>query len=687
MPTNLLHPVYHGHSCQLGSRTDIDRLLPVDPDDEDLDEWIEKLSEPPRYHERIAPVSTLINTDLVRGKNWTEMMIKAHRVFLRIFTSVSFYIRQALVEKFGERGMVPFMSYDLDPDALNRIIELDYEQGENTYGTIMELFRSATIAPAATVPFHVIVPLLDNDFDRRLVLRIGLLVYWDIVKVYHETIRQTHGDSSFVLNFWLPECGYCEKTLRILYEEFMAMAKRDRIANPHLVLMLDNQQALERDTDVLMKSWNMVQAGPKETDRVSVVFRDRGFSEWTTYSNPSVKKLIDRTIAKVDSDLNEKNVDYGWGHFEEVEALTFNSKSATNFEQKIVKLAQLSYMSVSPDMYVRRKMNGKFRSADHEPQIVQLRNNTSWSDWHPNQTLGRWQGILDSNAPFPLVDENRPYIRRTRTGKVQEPGPQAWKVAFNKVRQTCTRHLKGDPETMKGGFLEILAGICGAKDTKIVHRNVADFLAHFSLAHWREHFLQHDRSEADCDVRELVDSFLVKDVKKRLKDEDYFYAAVAAQGYYFALDAHRSYATAYENMDNRAVFQCTVMLVLSACNLIYLYHWLERPADAKRVLELIKTELFDFPSAYERYRLADYGITEQEWLESIRSGIDETNLNVVVRAARRTAYRHLRPLGYRKEFTREDENITTNTSHIWSAEVENTNYKWENKLFCGLREE
>ncbi len=687
MPTNLLHPVYHGHSCQLGSRIDIDRILPVNLDGEDLDEWIERLSEPPRYVERIAPVSTLINTDLVRGKNWSEMMIKSHRVFLRIFTSVSYYIRQALVEKFAERGMVPFMSYDIDPDLLNRIIELDYEQGENTYNTLMELFRTATIAPAATTPFHALLPLLDNDYDRRLLIRMGLLVYWNMVKEYHEVIRATHGDTNFILNFWLPESGCSDAVVSIIYEEFTALAKRDKIQNPHLVLMLDNTQAKDRDIDILMKSWNVLRMGPKEDQRISVIFRDRGFSEWTTYSNPSVKKLIDRTIAKVDSDLNEKEVDYGWGHFEEVESLSFNSKSATNFEQKIVKLAQLSYMSVSPDMYVRRKLNGKFRKAEHEPQEVELRDNTSWADWHPNQTLGRWQGILDSNAPFPLVDENRPYTRRTRMGKVQEPGPQAWKIAFVRARQNVTQIIKGDPETLQGGFLEILAGICGAKDSKTTRRNVADFLTRFCHAHWREHFLQHEMSEADCEIRELVDSWLMKDVKKRLTDEEYLCAAVAAQGYYFALDSHRSYATAHENMDQRAVYQDIVMLTLGAVNLIYLYHWLDRAADAKGILELLKTELFDFKSAYGRCRLADYGVTTPEWEESVKSGIDETEMNIVERAARRVAARHLRPLGYRKDLSKEDENITTNVSHVWTAEVENTNYKWENKLFCGLREE
>lgn len=687
MPTNLLHPVYHGHSCQLGSRVDIDRLLPADLDEEDLDEWIEKLSEPPRYVERIAPVSTLINTDLVRGKNWTEMMIKAHRVFLRIFTSVSYYIRQALAEKFAERGIVPFMSYDIDPDMLNRIIELDYEQGENTYGTLMELFRSGTLAPAATIPFHALLPLLSHDFDRRLVIRIGLLVYWEMIKEYQETIRGAHTDNNFILNFWFPECGYSNAGLKILHEEFMALAKRDKIANPHLVLLLDNQQAVERDTDVLMKSWNVVLVPDHETSKVSVVFRDRSFSDWTTYSNPSVKKLIDRTIAKVDSDLNERNLDYGWGHFEEVESLAFNSKSATNFEQKIVKLAQLSYMSVSPDTYVRRKLNGKFGVADHEPQEVILRENTSWNDWHVNQTLGRWQGILDSNAPFPLVDENRAYTRRTRTGKVQETGPQAWKIAYVRARDLCATAAKGDPETLQGGFLEVLASVCGAKDAKVLRRNVSDFLAHYALAHWREHFLQHDLSEADCDVRELVDSYLMKDVKKKLTDQDYMFAGVAAQGYYFVLDSYRSYGTAHESMDQRAIYQNTVMLVLGLCNLIYLHHWRDQAAEAKKVFDSIKQELFDFKNAFSRYRLADYGVTESEWVESIRSGIDETEMNIVERAARRVSARHLRPLGYRREFSKDDESITTNVSHIWTAEVENSNYKWENKLFCGLREE
>ncbi len=682
---NQLHPVYHSHSFIVGSRMDIDRVLPPDLDDADLDEWLDKLSEPPKYLERISPVSTVIGTDVVRGKNWTEMMVKSYRPFLRVLTSVAYYIRQALAEKFNERGMIPFMSCDIDPDTLNRIVELDYEQGENTYGSLVELFRSGVISPCATTPFNAILPMLDSDFDRRLVIRMGLLLYWKILKDYQAYLRAAHGETQFVVPFWLPECGYSVASLRILQEEFAAMAKSERIHDAHLVVLFENSQAVDKDTDVLMKSWARVRTGDKDT--VSVMFRDKGFSDWVTYSNPSVKKLIDRTIAKVDSELNEQGVNYCWGHYEDLESLTFNSKSAQNFEQKVVKLAQLSYMAVSPDIFVRRKASGKFGRSAHEPMEITLKENTGWNDWHTSVSLGRWEGVLDSNALFKLVDENRPYVRRTRTGKVQETGPQCWKLALNQARKVCAQGIKGDPETMKGGFLEILANICGSKELKIVRRNVTEFLVHYTYVHWREHFIQGDMSEAEIQLGEIVADYLMKDCKKRLKDEDIVTAGVAAQGYFFALDAQRSHATHFENLDQRAVYQNVVMLVLAMCNYVTILHWQGRTAEARKVVDLIRTELLEFDKGYERYRLADYGVTRQEWVDCLKSMVDESPMNIVARAARRIAARHLRPLGYRKDFTREDEMLTANVGHIWTAEIENTNYKWENKLFCGMREE
>lgn len=687
MPMNQLHPVYHGYSFQAGSRIDVNRSLPGDLDDADIDELLDQISEPPRYIERICPVNTVIGNEIVRGKNWSEMMMKSYRTFLRLFTSISYYVRQALSERFSERGMVPFMSAVIEPDTLHRMLELDYEQGENAYAMLMEFYRTGVLAPAATAPFHVILPLLDNDFDRRLCIRMGLEFYWPMIMEYHEYVRTVLGEPRFIVTYWLPECGYSEGTVRILLEEFHAMCKADGISDGHLVLLLDSQQAVDRDNDILMKSWNYIKVGDKK-EPVSVLFRDRGFSEWVTYSNPSVKKLIDRTIAKVDSELNEENIDYCWSHYEDIESLAFSPKSASNFEQKVVKLTQLSYLAVSPDVFVRRKMNQKFGGNRHEPMEVRLKENTGWNDWHTNISLGRWEGVLDSNSPFRLVDENRPFVRRTRTGKIHEIGPQCWKIAFNKARSNCTQAIKGDPDTLKGGFLEVLANICGAKDVEVARRNINQFLMHFAFILWREHFLQHhEMSEADVHIQELVDRYLMDGVKKRLKDEDYVMAGVAAQGYFWALESHSGYSTHYENMDQRSVYDSVTILVAAISNLLFLLRWTKKPQEEKRIFELMKSELIDFKSGYLRYCLADYGVTEQEWTDSLKSSIEESPLNIVERATRRVAARHLRPLGYRKEFTREDENLTTNVGHVWNAEVENSNYKWENKLYCGLREE
>jgi hypothetical protein len=685
MPANQLHPVYHLQACQAGSRVDIDRVLPATLDDTDLEELLEKLSEPPRFKERIAPVSTIIGTDVVRGRNWTDMMMKAYRIYFRLFSSMGFYLRQAMVEKFDERGMLPFTSMSMDPETLHLMIEMDYEQGENTYGSLLELLQSGVISPCATTPFHALLPLMHNEFDQRLALRVGLLMHWEEIVRYHEYLETVGSNTQFIVPFWFPECAFSARTLEILHEEFQAITREHRVRDPHLLIMLDTAQVQPTDIDVLMKSWNVVKVG--QDNYVSVVFRDRSFSEWVTYSNPSVKKLIDRTIAKVDSGLNERGVDYCWSHFEELEALTFTNKSTNNYDQKITKLAQLSYMPMSPDMFVRRKMDGIFGKATHEPQEIELKDNTAWSDWHTNPSLGRWQGVLDSNAFFKLVDMHRPYTRRTRGGKVVESGPQAWKPAWTATRQTISKAVKGDPETLQGGAVEVLAGLVGAKDPKVNRKNVQEFLMFWSHAHWREIFLQRDLSEADVDVQALVDQYLFRGLKKSATEQDYAIAAAAAQAYYFAMESHRSFATAFENMDNRLMYQSAMMTTLALCNMIAVYGWVDRVSDAKAFIELMKTELLDFSSAYDRYELAELGVTRQEWDESLKSQVDESPLNVVERATRRVAARHLRPLGYRKDFTKEDEFITTNVGHVWTVEIENTNYKWENKVFCGLREE
>lgn len=686
---NYLHPIYLIYSYQVGSRIDIARLLPVDPTEEDSEMLIEMLSDPPRYLERVAPVSTRIGDELVRGKNWTELMIKGYRIFTRIFSHISSYVSQTMEDMFKERGMIPFLSFGIDPDTLHRIIEMDYELNENTYGKLMNLYNNGIIAPCVNSPFHAILPMLKNDYDIRLLIRMSFLFYWSILNSYYEYILQVHNEKTFVVSFWLPEGGYNSKVLEILHQEFKAKCKQEKIKDGHLVLLMDNSQAIERDNDVLMKTWNIIAAPSNQKEFLSIVFKDRHFSDWVTFSNPSVKKLLDRTIAKMDSELNEQKINYGWAHFEDIAAMTYTVKAANNFEQKIIKLTELEYLPISPDSFVRRKLNKQFALSHRDPHMVTLKENTAWNDWHTenNISLGRWEGTLDSNAEYKLVDENHPYMRITKDGEIEEPGPQCWKLALNRAVDICSSLVKGDPEKLQGGMIGVLARLIPDKDTKVIHHNIEAFLVHYALIHWKEHFLQHGYTEPDITIEEIVNTHLLHGVKARFSVSKYTIAATAAQSYYFCLDAKKSSATFWENFDQRAVYQNVAMLVLGMVNAVYVYHWLKQPREAKKVIQCLKQELIQFEAAYQRYNLAEYGITEVEWKDAIKSNLEETSMNVVERATRRIAARHLRPLGYRREFSLEDENIPTSVGHIWSREVINSNFNWENRLFCGLHEE
>ena len=124
---NFLHPIFVELSPQVGSRVDIGRLLPVDIDKEDPEFLIEMFSEPPRYTERIAPVSTRLGQELIRGKNWTELMIKCYRIYARIFSHISAYVAQTLQDMFREKGLVPMATLGVDPATLHRIICLLYK--------------------------------------------------------------------------------------------------------------------------------------------------------------------------------------------------------------------------------------------------------------------------------------------------------------------------------------------------------------------------------------------------------------------------------------------------------------------------------------------------------------------------------------------------------------------------------
>ena len=98
------------------------------------------------------------------------------------------------------------------------------------------------------------------------------------------------------------------------------------------------------------------------------------------------------------------------------------------------------------------------------------------------------------------------------------------------------------------------------------------------------------------------------------------------------------------------------------------------------------SELIDFENAYTRHGLAKKGITKKSWEAAIASQVVDSNENVVARAASRVAACHLRPIGYTRDFTRDDELKSVNVGHLWSTELANHNFKYENPIYCGVSE-
>lgn len=441
-----------------------------------------------------------------------------------------------------------------------------------------------------------------------------------------------------------------------------------------------------------MKRWHAIRPTTATRDHVSLVFRDRAFTEWVVEGHPSVKKLLDRTIAKVDAALREAGIDYLWSHFESLESLLATPKTAINFQQKLIKLTELGYQPLSPDAFVRRKILEIYSRDAEEPRRCSPLDNTAMNGWpeDPN-SLARWEGVIrDEEGRSVAIAPCRPYVRRNGKDSQQEVrGSQCWKPALTAAFAACHRAVVGDSKTFLGGMLQLLRELTPHERIPVQRRNVEEFLLECSKIHWREHFIQTSLAEADIQVYEFARDCLLRDCAEdaEITEERACVAGMAARAVLLAFEAQRSTSLAPENLDQRGVYESVAMMTLAFVHAVQAFLWMEKPEEANALLDVLEKELFDFESAFERCNLAELGVTKKEWRETLQSEIEESSLNVVARAARRVAARHFRRMGFKERFARDDEFLPSAVGHLWSMEVHHANFQWENEAFCGLAEE
>lgn len=687
-----LHPVQVEYGYHIGSRIDIESELPPLLDEEDLEEVLDLLSSPPNFIERIAPVSFTVGPETLTGKNPSEAYAKFYRMYQRMLQMVAGVVRQVSRSKFNERGSLAFLGLAFCPETIRRLIEFDYDHADNTYSRLIELVRNGDISPIATVPFHVLLPRMD-ELEIRFLIRMGLTFYWPLLTYYNRAVRRKLGEDLFTATFWLPEGAFSRKVLETLHTEFTKKCEEEGVGKNHLVLLLETGQAREREHDILMKRWHSIRPTNMTRDYVSIVFREPSFTEWVIQGHPSVKKMLDRTIAKVDASLREAGIDYLWSHFEPIETLLSTYKTALNFQQKLVKLTELGYQPLSPDAFVRRKMLEVYAREDLEPRRCTPLDNTAWDGWNDcRNDLTRWEGVSNGNGigGKPVVDHNRPYSRRSENGDpVPEPGPQCWKPALHAAFAACHRAVLGETRTFLGGMLQLLRELVPVERIPVQRRNVENFFVRCSLIHWREHFIQTSYSEADIQLMEFAEETLLEGCPdgSEITEEQACIAGLAARAIFFSFEAQRSVAFTPENLDQRGAYEAVAMMTLAMVHAMLALIWSDKRPEADALFEILKRELHDFESAYDRHDLSSLGVDKKDWVRAIKSEVEDSDLNLVARASRRVAARHLRRMGYRDVIPRSDEHISTATGHCWSLEVDQPNMRWENVTFCGLAEE
>lgn len=686
-----LHPVQVEYTYHIGSRIDAEWEYPPSLEGEDLEDVLDLLSSPPNFVERIAPLSFQLGPETISAKNPSEATAKFLRHFQRMLHHVSGVVHQVSRVKFRERSGVAFLGLSLCPETIRRTIEFDYEHADNTYSRLVALMSRGDVCPVATIPFHILLPLMD-EFETRLLIRMGLAYYWPLLRAYNRAVRKKLGEEIFCVVIVLPEGGFTRKALEFLHTELQKLCEQDKIAKSHLVLLLDTGQVRERESDILMKRWHAIRPTNSTRDHVSILFRDRTFMQWVVEGHPSVKKMLDRTIAKVDATLRDAGIDYLWSHFEPLESLMSTHKTATNFQQKLIKLTELGYQPLSPDAFVRRKLLGTFAREEQEPRRCNPLDNTTWNGWDDSPNgLSRWEGMFrDSEGQPQRLEQNRPYLRRDGKARpIQEPGAQCWKPALWRTLRTCQKAVIGETRTFLGGMLQLLRETVPIERIPVQRRNVEDFLVRCSQIHWREHFIQTEYSEADIQLREFVDQTLLTGCPEgaEITDEGACVAGMAARAVFFSYEALRSMTFVAENFDQRATYESAAMMTLAIVHAMQAYLWAGKRDEALALLEVLKRELHDFQSAFERHDLAQLGVSRAAWNKAIQSEVEDSDLDVVARASRRVAAIHLRKMGFRKECKPGDELLTTASGHFWSLEIDRSNLQWENPAFCGLAEE
>ncbi len=681
------HPIFHFFTRLSGAK--IDRrpdVLPTVLDDEDECETaLLALSEPPRLFQRISQVSINAGSKTIHGKNFPDMMCRCYQIIFKQFVDL---YRQRSV---GYRGKPPApLTVMFSPEDMDAFIELDAATQNNNFNQYLKAVESAAISPVMTVPFDLLMPTL-NNFDKRVAIRAGLEIYVPLIKKYNASIPVgSSPQGPFIIPVHLPRFAIDNNTLAILWDETRRFANANDISAPQLLLLLDSMQLAEPRTIDRKKDLVPICVPDAPGAPVVALTFDMKHSQWISLNIFAAKKTVDRIIAKKDMQLEEKGFKYCWLQIERLDNLFLVHRSQTDLRECINMLFQMGDIPIAADIFALQKLMcpPKFASRNMPASLMPR---TAFNvDAPQKQTLDRWLGFKAGDAQ-PTCIPPRLTTRFFGNKTAEEKVPQCWKIAWNATRERVIAHIAGDVRTLTGGFIGAIADAIGPQATIDARRAaVLDFLGKYSRIYFREIFVQQEMSAADARVRRLFTACLPPDAPEPSFDA-LISAAVAARGYYFLMASRRALATERDTMDQPDMYEAVMFLMLAVNDAAYLCVLRGDTAARDALFDLVRTELFDFETAYDRCNLATYGVTREDWALSIVSQLKDNKLNIVARVARYLAASQLQKHGF--VFTADDpecdtDRLTgTSCGHIRAPEMQSIKIKWENRDFCGFTEE
>jgi hypothetical protein len=605
---------------------------------------------PLEFIERKSPVKLKIGENKIYGENWTDANLHSYKYTEELF------------KKLSKKNGAPVASVDLEPQTMQMIIKKDpsfYEKFKNS-------IEKGYIEPVVTIPFHPIMPYLD-ECDQKILATIAFEIYKPLLKKKLES-------DSFIVGIWLPEGVYTKKTGEIIVNAFYELIDSNNLLKDKLVRLYfigDSRQFEKPSWHIAQMSYNIVpfkvrRKNALETVHVGFFGRDVSLSDAFAFGHMKPEEIAQKILTEHSDEIKESlGIPYIKTLASDLEALLISPERGREYQTLIGSIMEYGIQLVPHSKFIENKLKDKWKkwSGEGETFEAKIREFSSWSDYiydgHQIPYDDRWRGIRR--------EDGRIIARHCKDRMIS----QIWKQGYLKAVDTITKIVSRRTRRLIKDFVK------GSDD-----RNVEEFLINYHKIIFKDYYLMNNCKEEELEAKAIAYQSFQKDIP----EETLIDICQLARAYYEILMGNKSCATFWENIDTRVTYQNIAFLSMGLSDLIDV---LVRKGDFRasdEIFSIYERELINFEDAYERYNLSQFkGYSGWEnlksaWNDAIKSEVPKfSSYNIVKRSALYIGSRDLPEL-YKKKLDKYDlSQAVPYTGHIWNGEMHGA---WDNPEYC-----